>query len=151
MTARAMTRGAARKRIGGTSITSRASISSLTFIVPISAAMADPTHAARHMPQLKAAMSRTSVTMTAAPRYISWLNLASSSPTCRERIMPVNSDTTVSTGSDRIPAAYSWSNRLARPRRLKSTAGVYATVFAITTPTRPTGARTSTMPRMGRL
>ena len=39
----------------------------------------------------------------AAPRYISWLKRLSSSPTCSARIIPMKSETTVMTGSVRIP------------------------------------------------
>ena len=45
-----------------------ASISSFTFMVPISAAIAEPTHAAMQMPQQNAAISLSSVSITAAPR-----------------------------------------------------------------------------------
>ena len=82
---------------------SSAASSSFTFIVPSSAAIAEPTHAARHIPQLNGAISRRSETITAAPRYVSWLKRRSSSPTWSASIMPVNSDTSVTTGSVRMP------------------------------------------------
>ena len=84
---------------------SRAATSSFTVIVPSSAAIAEPTHAERQMPVTNGPISRRSVSMTAAPRYSSWLNRLSASPTWRPRIMPVKSPTTVMTGSVRMPAA----------------------------------------------
>ena len=103
MTSRARRRGAARYRIGEMDIISSAAISSLTFIVPISAAIAEPTHAARLMPHANGPISLRSVSITAAPRYISWLKRLSSSPTWSARIMPMKSETTVMTGSVLIP------------------------------------------------
>ena len=60
---------------------SSAATSSFTVIVPSSAAIADPTHAERQMPVTNGPISRMSVIITAAPRYISWLNFLSASPT----------------------------------------------------------------------
>ena len=96
-------RGAARKRIGEMDIISSAATSSLTVIVPSSAAIAEPTHAARLIPHANGPISLSRVSITAAPRYISWLKRLSSSPTCSARIIPMKSETTVMTGSVRIP------------------------------------------------
>ena len=68
ITTKASIRGADRKRIGEIDMISRAAISSLTFIVPSSAAIAEPTHAARQTPQLNGPISRMRETITAAPR-----------------------------------------------------------------------------------
>jgi hypothetical protein len=64
-------RGEERYLTGDIDIISRAAISSLTFIVPNSAAMAEPTQAARQSAQLKGAISRISEIITAEPRKVS--------------------------------------------------------------------------------
>ena len=96
-------RGAARKRTGGIDMISSAATSSFTVIVPSSAAIALPTHAERQMPVTNGPISRISESITAAPRYTSWLKRRSARPTCRPRIIPANSPTTVTTGSVRMP------------------------------------------------
>ena len=62
----ARTRGMARKGSGSSPIVSRASISSFTFIVPISAAKAEPDRPARMMAVKNGALSRNIDRITAS-------------------------------------------------------------------------------------
>ena len=52
----------------------------------------------------------------------------------------MKSETTVTTGSVRMPVAYSWRKRSSRPVRRQRTDGKYATAFAATIPAHPTAS-----------
>ena len=66
---------------------SSAATSSLTVIVPSSAAIADPTHAERQIPVTKGPISRINVSITVAPRNTdSWLKRRRARPTWLYRI-----------------------------------------------------------------
>ena len=79
--------------------------SSDTFMVPSSAAIAEPTVAARMTPVMNGPISRHIVSAVTVPMMLLWPNLRSSMPVCRARIMPANSATTRVTGRARTPAA----------------------------------------------
>jgi len=91
-------------------ITSNAVISSETFIVPISAAMAEPTIADRMIAVMKGPISRHIVIAASVPIWSPAPNFLSSMPLCRERIIPAKNATIRVTGSARTPTAYAMSS-----------------------------------------
>ncbi len=118
MIAMATRRGMTRNRAGVIDITSRASISSETFMVPRVAAMELPTLAARIRPVMKGPNSRTTETATSWPTIACCPYLASSTPADRLSRNPMNTATTSVTGRLSIPATNACRKISRHPRRM---------------------------------
>ena len=89
-------------------MTSSAASSSLTAIVPISAATALPTVALRIVAVMKGPISRAMLTATMMPIWSCWPMRESSMPVWRATIMPMKSPTSRITCRTPTPPLYMW-------------------------------------------
>ena len=105
MNAAATMRGTTRYFTGSVAMVSIASSCSVTFIVPISAAMAEPARPATMIEASTGTSSRVMPSATAKATSSVAPNCSKPSQTCSAKTAPENAAVTITTGNDRLPSS----------------------------------------------